>query len=366
MNYYIKTEQMNVGYGEKPVINNIDLKIKKGEIWTLIGPNGSGKSTLLKSIAKQLKPLGGTMYLDNKDLTEIKTKELSKKMSVVFTEKIKAEMMSCEDIVATGRYPYTGIFGLLSDKDHQVVDEAMKLVHVFSIRNRDFDKISDGQRQRVMLARAICQEPEIILLDEPTSFLDIKYKLEFLSILQELQHKKNLTVIMSLHELDLAQRVSDKIICLNGKCVDKIGRPQEIFKKDYITHLFDIHTGIFDEENGCAELEAVRGEAKVFVIAGGGCGRGAYRQLQRKRIPFVSGIIYKNDVDYPVAAALASEVITAEEFEPVKDEVFKTAKKRMDKCDRVICCKESFKTFEKKNEELLEYAKKTGKIIESW
>jgi len=116
--------------------------------------------------------------------------ELSQKMAVVLTDKLRTELMTCEDVVATGRYPYTGRFGVLTEADHQVVREAMELVHVTELRDMDFAHISDGQRQRVMLARAICQEPEIIILDEPTSYLDVKYKLEFLSTLQELRNKK--------------------------------------------------------------------------------------------------------------------------------------------------------------------------------
>ena len=134
--------------------------------------------------------------------------ELSQNMAVVLTEKLRTEMMTCEEVVATGRYPYTGKFGILSDTDRQAVAEAMEPVHVTTLKNKDFSKISDGQRQRVMLARAICQEPEIIILDEPTSYLDIKYKLDFLSILQEMRKKKELTVVMSLHELELAAKVS--------------------------------------------------------------------------------------------------------------------------------------------------------------
>ena len=142
--------------------------------------------------------------------------------------------MTCEEVEATGRYPYTGKFVILSDTDRQAVAEAMELVHVTTLKNKDFSKLSDGQRQRVMLARAICQEPEIIILDEPTSYLDIKYKLDFLSILQEMRKKKELTVVMSLQELDLASKVSDKILCVNGSCVERYGTPQEIFKEGYI------------------------------------------------------------------------------------------------------------------------------------
>lgn len=364
MNYYFKTEKMSVGYHKKPLIEAIDITLNKGEILTLIGPNGAGKSTILKSIAKQLQLIGGVVYLNGKNLEDLSGTELSKKMAVVLTERLRTELMTCEDVVATGRYPYTGRFGILSREDYQVVEEAMELVHVTDIRNQDFTRISDGQRQRVMLARAICEEPEIILLDEPTSYLDIRYKLEFLSVLQEMRRKKKLTVIMSLHELDLAERISDKILCINGKYVERIGRPEEIFKQGYIEKLFSISEGSYDEESGSMELPAAAGKAGVFVIAGGGTGRRVYRSLQRQGIAFATGILFENDLDYPVAKALAAEVVTAKSFEPVSEELVTTAEKLIVHCEKVICCKEAFGTFDASNGRLLEYARRHGKQIE--
>ncbi|MBD5453516.1 MAG: ABC transporter ATP-binding protein [Lachnospiraceae bacterium] len=246
-NYYFSTQKMCVGYDNKPLIKELEIALSKREILSLIGPNGAGKSTVLKSIAGQLKLLGGAVYLGKDILAEMKGNELAQKMSVVFTQKVKAEMKSCRDVVATGRYPYTGWFGILSKEDEKIVDEVMELTHITDICEQDFDKISDGQKQRVMLARAICQEPEIVILDEPTSYLDIRYKLEFLSILQELRKKKGLTVIMSLHELELAKIVSDKILCLKGEYVERYGTPEEIFESDFIEQLFDIKEGNFFE-----------------------------------------------------------------------------------------------------------------------
>ena len=245
MDYYFKTEQMSVGYQGKPLIRDIEIGLQKGEILTLIGPNGAGKSTILKSIAKQLKLIHGVVYLDKRELRQMSGSELSQKMAVVFTEKMKTELMTCEDVVATGRYPYTGSFGILSKEDHESVREAMELVHVTEISNQDFTRVSDGQRQRVMLARAICQEPEIIILDEPTSFLDVKYKLELLSLLLELRTKKELTVIMSLHELELSKIISDKIMCIKDGHIERCGTPEDIFKSDFIKRLFHIDEECF-------------------------------------------------------------------------------------------------------------------------
>ena len=366
MEYYFKTEKLSVGYHGIPLIEEIEFGIHKGEILTLIGPNGAGKSTILKSIARQLEPLGGAVYMEKRDLAGFSRQQLSQSMSVVLTDKIRTELMTCEDVIEMGRYPYTGRFGVLSREDHRAVEEAMKLVHVTELRDQDFSKISDGQRQRVMLAKGLCQEPDIIVLDEPTSYLDVKYKLEFLSILQELRKQKNITVIMSLHELDLAERVSDKILCINGKYVERFGTPEEIFKEGYISKLFCITSGTFDETTTGMELKAAEGSPKVFVIAGGGTGRRAFRCLQRAGVPFAAGILYENDLDYPVAKALAGRVIGTAAFEPVSDALLDEAKKSIRSCEKVICTKEHFAALEKYNEQLLEYAKDCEKDIKIW
>ena len=361
---YFATQEMSVGYQKHPLIDNIEIRLERGEILTLIGPNGAGKSTILKSIARQLQLLHGVIYLDRRDLQQLSGAELSRRMAVVLTDRLRTELMTCEDVVATGRYPYTGRFGLLSEADRRAVREAMELVHVTELREQDFTRISDGQRQRVMLARAICQEPEILILDEPTSYLDVKYKLEFLSILQELRRKKGLTVIMSLHELELAARISDRILCIDGRHVDRFGSPREVFEPGYISRLFSISAGSFDEENGSMELEAPRGEPEVFVIAGGGFGRNVYRSLQRRGTAFAAGILFRNDLDYPVAKALAVQVIEATAFEPISDALTAAAKESLEGCRRVICCRETFGTLEKANQELLAYAGRMGKAVE--
>ena len=165
---YFYTEDLQVGYGGKQILNPVRIGIKKGEILTLVGPNGAGKSTILKSVAAQLPPLGGAVYLDGADLLGMKGTERARRMAVKFTEKVHAEWMTCRDVVAAGRYPYTGRFGVLSEEDWKAVDEAMEAVQVSELRERDFQTLSDGQRQRVMLARALCQEPELLLLDEPS------------------------------------------------------------------------------------------------------------------------------------------------------------------------------------------------------
>lgn len=364
MDYYFTTKQMTVGYQKRPLIRDIEIGLKKGEILTLIGPNGAGKSTVLKSIAGQLSLIAGTVLLGKEDLLRMPGNRRARRMAVVFTERLRTELMTCADVAATGRYPYTGRFGLLSSVDREAVREAMELVHVTELSEQDFSRISDGQRQRVMLARAICQEPEILILDEPTSYLDVRYKLEFLSILQELRRKRGLTVIMSLHELELAARVADRILCLKGEYTDRFGTPEEVFVPGYLSDLFGISAGSFDEVNGSMELEPAHSAPEVFVIAGGGSGRNVYRSLQREGTAFISGILFENDLDYPAAKALAAEVIGAESFEAVAPELLETAKEKLLSCRRVICCRERFGSMEQANRELLDCAYAVGKPVE--
>ena len=365
--YYFYTEGLTVGYHGVPLIKDIKISLKKGEILTLIGPNGAGKTTILKSIIRQLAPLGGVAVLDGRAMGDLSGKELSRKLSVVLTERIHPEMMTCRDVVSTGRYPYTGKFGVLSEEDWAVVDEAMDLVHIHELADRDYTKTSDGQKQRVMLARALCQQPDIIVLDEPTSFLDIRYKLEFLSILQNMSRTRNLSVIMSLHELDLAGRISDKIACVRGDKVDRFGTPEEIFTEGYIPKLYGMTVGTYDELTGDLELPAVEGEPKVFVIAGNGTGTAVFRRLQRERIPFAAGILWENDLDYPSARALAVRTVSVPAFQQISPGALEEAKGLIDSCDSVLCPLEPLETeagtgMTARLSELLAYARNSGKI----
>ena len=364
--YFLHTEDFTVGYNGVPLIKDIVIGLKKGEILTLIGPNGAGKTTIIRSMIQQLKPVGGVVYLEQKPIGEVSAHELSKRLSVVLTERIRPEMMTCRDVVATGRYPYTGRFGILGEHDNQVVDEAMELVDISFLKDRDFLETSDGQKQRVMLARAICQEPDIIVLDEPTSFLDIRYKLEFLNIIQNMSRERGLSVIMSLHELDLAGRISDKIACVRGDRLDRFGTPEEIFKDGYIQELYGINVGSYNERSGDLELEKVKGDPKVFVISGNGSGTETFRRLQREQIPFAAGILWENDIDYAAAMALAARVVSVKAFNPITAAETDQAKELIDRCDQVICTLDPSEIGQLGTglKELIEYAKTEGKISE--
>lgn len=360
---YLYTQKLTVGYGGVPLIRDIQIEIKKGEIVTLIGPNGAGKTTILRSMIRQLPPVCGVVWLDGRQIGQMTGKEMAQRLSVVLTERVDPELMNCEDVVATGRYPYTGRFGVLSQKDWEIVRESMEMVHISELRDRDFNKISDGQKQRVMLARALCQQPDVIVLDEPTSFLDIRYKLEFLSILQDMSRKRNLTVLMSLHELDLAGRISDKIACVRGDRIDRFGPPEEIFTKGYIPELYQMTTGSYDELTGNLELTPASGPPQIFVIAGNGTGTGTFRRLQRQGKAFAAGILWENDADYAAARALASEVISVPAFRRITNEQLEMAMHWIDRCEAVICTlgTQDMVDFAGTLNELVRYAVNQGK-----
>ncbi|WP_347559743.1 ABC transporter ATP-binding protein [Clostridium sp. AM58-1XD] len=349
---YIYTENMTVGYGKVPLIRQIEIHVKRGEIVTLIGPNGAGKSTILRSVIRQLGLIGGAVYLDGTPMEHMQEKQIAKRMSVLMTERIHPELMTCEDVVSTGRYPYTGRMGILSEKDRKKVRDAMELVHAWELAQKDFGELSDGQRQRILLARAICQEPEAIILDEPTSFLDIRHKLELLTILKELVRTRKVAVLMSLHELDLAQKLSDYIVCVNGTSIERCGTPEEIFTSAYIKKLYGITQGSYHAELGCLEMEQVKGAPKVFVIGGNGSGIPIYRRLQRQGIPFAAGVLHENDIDYPIAKALAAEVVSEKPFEPIREDTYERAAEILKSCSQVICCLSDFGTMNEKNRRL--------------
>lgn len=236
----IKTEQLSAGYQGRTVVQGVEINLRAGEILTLIGPNGSGKSTLLKTIAAQLAPVEGTVFLQEQPMDTLSGRKIAQQMALVLTLHQKTDRMTCWDVVSAGRYPYTGRLGILSAEDKEKVREAMELVHTLDLQDMDFNAISDGQRQRVLLARAICQEPTVIVLDEPTSFLDIKYKLELLSVLKRMAQEKNTAILLSLHELELAQRISDQVLCVKDGRIIKSGTPKEVLAEDDICQLYDL------------------------------------------------------------------------------------------------------------------------------
>lgn len=246
----LEVKHICAGYGKREIAHDISFTVNGGEILTFIGQNGSGKSTLLKTLAGQIPPLAGDMLIDGKNASEMNRNDLAKCVSAMLTDRPKTDMMTCRDVIETGRYPYTGTFGLLGGADKNAVAEAMRLTDTEELADCFFTEISDGQKQRVMLARAVCREPKILLLDEPTSFLDIHYKLTFLEMLDRLRHERDIAVVMSLHETELAEKISDTVMLLkNGRCTG-MGKPSELLGRKSLTEHFDISDELYEKYHG--------------------------------------------------------------------------------------------------------------------
>ena len=246
MEAYLQTEDLAVGYQGRTLIGEISLAVQRGRIVTLIGPNGSGKSTILKTIIGQLPSISGSVFLDGADMRSRSRGDVARRMAILMTARMDPELMTCRDVVSTGRYPYTGHLGVLRPEDKAIVEQSLRETDALEFADLPFQSISDGQRQRILLARALCQQPQLIVLDEPTSYLDIRYKLELLTILKRMVREEDLAVLMSLHELDLARRVSDTVVCVAGDHIDRVGPPEEIFTRDYIAKLYHMEPGRYD------------------------------------------------------------------------------------------------------------------------
>ena len=247
----VRVEKLSAGYnGKKDVISEISFEVDGGEILTLIGPNGGGKSTVIKSISGYIPKSGGKVEFCGRSIETFSRAELAKTLSVMLTERIRPELMTCREVTAAGRYPYTGTFGMLTDEDNRIVDEALSAVNAADLSDRDFNSVSDGQRQRVLLARALCQQPRVLILDEPTSYLDIRHKIMFFEILRKQVANSGIAAIMSLHEPELARRVSDKVLCIKDGRVFMKGAPEETLTEENIRGLYDIPGELYGKYYG--------------------------------------------------------------------------------------------------------------------
>ena len=359
---YFTTQQLAVGYDGVPLIRDITVEVARGEIVTLIGPNGCGKSTILKSITRQLKPLGGRVFIASEELQSLSQKALATRLAVVLTERSRPEWLTCRDVVALGRYPYTGRLGLLGAQDEAKVSAAMEAVRVTDIAARDFNAISDGQRQRVLLARALCQEPELIVLDEPTSFLDVRHKLELLTLLRDMAKRKGIAVILSLHEIDLAQKLSDRILCVKGERILMSGPPEAVLTEDTVAALYGVGADAFDPAFGSVELPRVEGEPQALVLSNCGAGIRVYRALQRRGVPFAAAILYENDVDHRLARRLAVEVVSEKPFAPISDAALARALELVRACPRVIDAGVTLGPSNARMAQVLSAARESGKL----
>ncbi|MFJ5771725.1 ABC transporter ATP-binding protein [Psychrobacillus sp. NPDC093180] len=251
VNSVLRVEELCSGYEKQTVFTNLSTSIQEGKITTIIGPNGCGKSTLLKTIGRILKQTSGNVYLQEQNMQAISTKEIAKQLALLSQNPEAPAQLKVEELISYGRYPHRKNVGTLSKKDIEVIEWAMEVTKTTQFRKREISQLSGGQRQKVWLAMALAQETDILLLDEPTTYLDMAHQLEMLKIVDDLNKKHQCTIVMVLHDINHAARFSDELIAMKDGEIITVGTPSEILTKDVMKRVFQIDAKIMiDEENG--------------------------------------------------------------------------------------------------------------------
>jgi len=260
-NTILIADNLSIGYCSKEGINyiakDLNIHLEKGKLVCLLGKNGVGKSTLLRTLSKTQPKLGGDIYLESENLSQISPLSLAKKMGLVLTEKIPESELTVFELVALGRQPYTNWLGKLSAEDHKKITNAMQQVHISALSEKKNYELSDGQLQKVMIARALAQDTDIIILDEPTAHLDMHHKIKIFKLLQELTRKTNKTILLSSHEVNTVLQVADELwIMTDGSFTS--GSVEELLKTDHLETLFSSDQIEFDKELKQFNLKKIR------------------------------------------------------------------------------------------------------------
>ncbi|MGF1480065.1 MAG: ABC transporter ATP-binding protein [Cyanophyceae cyanobacterium] len=245
--YQLSTRDLTLGYDRTPVIKSIDLTIPQGKITALVGANGCGKSTLLRGLARLLKPIGGSVYLDSTDLFKLSTKAVAKKLGILSQSPVAPEGLTVKDLVACGRYPYQKWLQQWSKEDERYVELALEITRMKELGERELDTLSGGQRQRAWIAMALAQDTEILLLDEPTTFLDLAHQIEVLDLLWELNQTQGRTLVMVLHDLNQACRYADYLVAVSQGNIHAQGKPEAVMTETMILEVFGLECKIVSD-----------------------------------------------------------------------------------------------------------------------
>jgi len=251
----IQINNLSIGYSLKPVAENLSATIFSGELTCLLGANGVGKSTLLRTLSGFFPQLSGEIFIFGKPIESYSGKELSQTIGIVLTEKVDVRDMTVHDLISLGRNPYTGFWGILNNVDETVVNKAIAYLKIEEHSNRSIHTLSDGERQKVMIAKALAQETPIIYLDEPTAFLDFPSKVEIMRFLHFLAVQSNKTIFLSTHDLELALQIADKLWLMDKEKGLTVGTPDELRKNGALENFFQCEGAYFDKEVGLFRIE---------------------------------------------------------------------------------------------------------------
>lgn len=254
MSSVLSTHNLSIGYSKKKnrttVQSGLNLELLAGELVCLIGQNGCGKSTLLRTLAGLQKPLAGKVLVDNIEFDKYRIHEKARKLSLVLTDRVEIENASVSDIVRMGRQPYSNWWGSLSEEDYRIIDEAIEMVHLTHKSDSHLNELSDGERQRVMIAKALAQDTPLVLLDEPTAHLDLPNRVEIMLLLHRLAHRTGKAIIISTHELDMALQAADRIWLMTKTDGIECGVPEDLVLQGHFHEAFQSKSYYFNSANG--------------------------------------------------------------------------------------------------------------------
>ncbi len=318
----IETVNLSAGYGGRPVVAGVNISVRGGEFVAVIGPNAAGKTTLLKTLARLMKPLGGVVYVDGAAAARMSAREIARLVGAVLTEQLRPTQLTVFEAVSLGRYPYTNSLHTLTDRDRREVWRALADAGIEHLADRRLSELSDGQRQKVMIARALAQEPKVLILDEPVTYLDPKARVEILLTIKRVAREREIAVIASLHEVELALRMADRLLIVSGGRVVLYDSPEEFVALGGPMHLYGLDGQLtFSPELMSVEFRpGAEDKPRLFVVAGGGSGALVYRMLARLGYQFSTGVLHKGDIDYCVAALLGGVIIAEQAFQPISPE----------------------------------------------
>ncbi|MCC9606190.1 ABC transporter ATP-binding protein [Blastopirellula sp. JC732] len=248
----LRCDQLTLAYDQTEVIRQLSLEIPTGQITTLIGPNGCGKSTLLKGLARLMPPKSGAAYLDGKAIHQQSTRQVARQLAVLLQNPEAPEGLSVRELLALGRYPHQGFFGTITHEDEAKIDDALEMAGIQHLAERPLGELSGGQRQLAWIAMALAQDAEILLLDEPTTFLDMVHQLEVLNLLERLHQGRRRTIVLVLHDINHAARFSQHLIALREGRIVRSGSPREIVTRDLLADVFQVEAAILTDPHSDA------------------------------------------------------------------------------------------------------------------
>ncbi|MBN2041874.1 MAG: ABC transporter ATP-binding protein [Spirochaetes bacterium] len=365
----IDINHLTVGYGIREVLSDIQANVTRGQFVSILGPNGVGKTTFLRTLSRHLKKIRGNIELNEKNIDDFSQKELAKELAVVLTTGVNTELFTGFEFAAMGRYPHTDFIGRLNESDKQMVMDILNLVHAENLAHRPMNEMSDGERQKLFIARALCQEPEIILLDEPTAHLDLKHKMEIMHILRNSCREKNITIIASMHDIDLAARVSDQVALVKDGKIIAWGLPEEVLTGENVRELYEMDRIGYDRTLATIEIKYQADElyhtGKVFCIAGSGSASILFRSLVKAGYIVSTGVLHDNEIDYHVASSLDLKIACAPAYEKITFNMINECEDLIKEADFVIDSGFIARDLNIANIELINFAVNSGKKVYS-